>query len=82
VIALIVLLSITRVIKVDAEADALRILDRAAIAIVVLVAVGIVVSQVWFRLVPIEEFTSESFTIFSPFPFGNIAASVAPMSTP
>ncbi|QYG13265.1 hypothetical protein KY497_02550 [Microbacterium sp. PAMC22086] len=46
-----------------------------------LVAVAIVVSRVWFFLIPMEGFAPGSWTVFSPFPFGNIDVTTTPMTT-
>lgn len=81
-ISLIVLMALGRVIRADREATALQILDRAVIGIVVLVVVAILVSQVWFRLIPIQDFMSGSFSFFSPFPFGTIESSTPSFNAP
>lgn len=77
-IGLIVLLAIGRVMKAPDEFVALRILDRAAIAVGVLAVVAAVVSGVWLRIIPIEEFTGGSWSVFSPFPFGVINVEIMP----
>ncbi|KKX99782.1 hypothetical protein [Microbacterium sp. Ag1] len=79
-IAAIVLITLGRVMKASDERAALRALNRAAIGIAALVAVAIVVSHVWFFLIPMEGFTSGSWTVFSPFPFGNIDVTTTPMT--
>jgi hypothetical protein len=81
-IGLIVLFAINRVLRAGNERIALQVLDRAAIGIGVLVIVAVVVSQVWFHLIPITEFMSGSFSFFSPFPFGFIDSSTPPLSVP
>ncbi|MBP3977130.1 hypothetical protein [Microbacterium sp. BLY] len=43
--------------------------------------VAIIVSHVWFALIPLEQFTGDSWTVFSPFPFGAIDVEVTPMTT-
>lgn len=77
-IGLIVLLAIGRVMKAPDELVALRILDRAAIAVGALAVVAAVVSGVWLRMIPIEEFTGGSWSVFSPFPFGVINVEIMP----
>lgn len=77
-IGLIVLLAIGRVMKASDELAALRILDRATIAIGVLGVIAAVVSVVWFRMIPIQDFTGGSWTVFSPFPFGVITVEITP----
>ncbi|WP_223624025.1 hypothetical protein [Microbacterium sp. EST19A] len=81
-IALIILIAIGRVMKASDESTALRTLDRAALIVVALVIVAIVVSWVWLRLVPIEDFARGGGTIFSPFPFGFIDVDLVPMTGP
>lgn len=79
-IALIVLLAIGRVLRARDEPTALRTLDRAAIGVAGLVVVAVIVSVVWFRMIPLEGFSSESWSVFSPFPFGVISVDVTPMT--
>ncbi|WP_251050647.1 MULTISPECIES: hypothetical protein [unclassified Microbacterium] len=81
-IALIVLIAIGRVMKAPDELTALRILDRSAIAVAALVVVAIVVSQVWFQMIPLEAFNDGSWSLFSPFPSGNIDVEITPMTMP
>lgn len=81
-IALIVLVGIGRVTKAPNESAALRTLDRSAVAVGLLVAVAIVVSQVWLRLVPVEDFLAGSASVFNPFPFGFIDIEDALLPTP
>lgn len=80
-IAAIVLLALGKVMKAGDERGALKDLNRAAIGVGALVAVAIVVSHVWFFLIPMEGFTSGSWTVVSPFPFGNIDVTTTPMTT-
>lgn len=79
-IGLIVLLALGRVLKAVDEQTALRTLDRAAAGIGVLAVVAIVVSHVWFQLVPVQELMAGSWTVFSPFPFGTIDVTTDPMT--
>ncbi|KJL33101.1 hypothetical protein [Microbacterium oxydans] len=78
-LGLIVLLAIGRVMKASDELVALRILDRAAIAIVVLAVVAMAVSVVWFRMIPIQDFTGGSWSVFGLFPFGVVSVDITPM---
>lgn len=81
-IALIVLFALGRVTKaVDARA-ALRTMERAIQGAGLLVAIALVVSHVWFQLTPLEQFSSDSWTYFSPFPLGVIDVSTDPMTGP
>ncbi|WKT90697.1 hypothetical protein QYR02_07150 [Microbacterium maritypicum] len=79
-IAAIVLIALGRVMKASDEHGALKVLNRAAIGVGALVAVAIVISHVWFFLIPMEGFTSDSWTVVSPFPFGNIDVTTTPMT--
>ncbi|WP_303709666.1 MULTISPECIES: hypothetical protein [Microbacterium] len=80
-IAVIVLLSLGRVMKATGERAALRTLEWTLRGVGLLVVVAIVVSHVWFALIPIEQFTGDSWSVFSPFPFGTIDVEVTPMTT-
>jgi hypothetical protein len=81
-IALILLFALGRVMNASDESVAVRILDRSAAGVVVLVIVAIVVSQVWFRMIPLEGFMAGTASIFSPFPFGFIEVTNTPMPAP
>lgn len=79
-IAAIVLITLGRVMKASDERSALKTLNRASIGVAALVVLAIVVSLVWFFLIPMEEFTSGSWTVFSPFPFGAIDVTTTPLT--
>ncbi|WP_426622297.1 hypothetical protein [Microbacterium sp. As-52] len=79
-IAAIVLITLGRVMKASDERSALKTLNRASIGVAALVVLAIVVSLVWFFLIPMEEFTSGSWTVFSPFPFGTIDVTTTPLT--
>lgn len=81
-IAVIVLLALGRVMRAADEAAALRTLDRAAILVVAAVLLAAVISQVWFRMVPMETFDSDSWSLFSPFPFAIIDVDIEPIVEP
>jgi hypothetical protein len=78
-IAVIVLLALGRVMKASDEAAAFKTLNRASIGVVALVGLAIVVSHIWFFMIPMEGFSSGSWTVFSPFPFGNIDVTTTPL---
>lgn len=80
-IAVIVLLALGRVMKAADERAALRTLEWTLRGVGLLVVVAIIVSHVWFALIPLEQFTGDSWTVFSPFPFGAIDVEVTPMIT-
>ncbi|WP_375236589.1 hypothetical protein [Microbacterium schleiferi] len=59
---------------------ALRILDRATIVILAITAVSLVVSLVWFGLLPIRDWSPDSeWGFLFPFPFGAVDLSISPM---
>jgi len=70
-IAVIVLYAISRVLRTAVvAADALRILDRAAIVIAALTVVSLVIGYVWFAVMPIPDTTNPYLVVF-PFPFAS-----------
>lgn len=81
-IALIVLIAIGRVTKASDVRSALRTLERAIRGAGLLVAIALVVSHVWFQLTPLEHFSSESWSYFSPFPLGVIDIVIESMTGP
>ncbi|WP_017202923.1 hypothetical protein [Microbacterium algeriense] len=78
-IAAIVLLALGRVMKANDESAAVQTLDRAGLGMGVFVVVAIVVSHVWFSLIPMESFSAHSWSVVSPFPFGNIDVTTTPL---
>ncbi|MDQ0646567.1 hypothetical protein QFZ53_000763 [Microbacterium natoriense] len=81
-IALFVVLAIGRATNASTAMATRRSLNRSAFVVVGIVVFAIVVSQMWFQLVPIEGFASGGGSIFSPFPFGIIDVETTPMTTP
>lgn len=79
-IAVIVLLALGRVMKASDEAPALKTLNRASVGVGALIVVAIVVSHVWFFMIPMEGFSSDSWSVFSPFPFGVIDVTTTPLT--
>lgn len=59
--------------------SALRYLDRAAAAIVIITVASVVISQIWFALIPITEWDGTG-AFFYPFPFGSVEMDTQPMS--
>ncbi|MFS6530383.1 hypothetical protein V8Z69_10950 [Microbacterium aurugineum] len=57
-------------------------LERAIRGAGLLVAVALVVSHVWFQLIPLEQVSSGSWSVFSPFPLGVIDVVIEPMAGP
>ncbi|MBN6191203.1 hypothetical protein JQN58_30515 [Aneurinibacillus sp. BA2021] len=81
-LAAIFLIALGRVTKAADERAALRTLERAMYGAGVLVVIAVVVSQVWFQSIDLEQFTSGSWSVVSPFPLGIIDVSTTPMTTP
>ncbi|WP_291055377.1 hypothetical protein [Herbiconiux sp.] len=81
--AAIVVLALTRVLnRAQSEKDAVRIIDRSVVAVAVLAALGIVISQIWFGLIPTWDWTpTGSYSFVYPFPFGSVELSITPMTT-
>jgi hypothetical protein len=79
-LAAIVLTAITLVLRRAADSSsALRYLDRAAAAIAILAIASVVISQIWFALIPITDWDGAG-TFFYPFPFGSVELRTEPMS--
>ena len=78
-IAVIVLVAITRVLRTaDSEAAALRMLDRAAILLVVVTAIWLVVAHISFWMIPLDQWNGgEYFPL--PFTFGTVDVDVSPI---
>ncbi|KRC59203.1 hypothetical protein ASE14_15650 [Agromyces sp. Root81] len=78
-IAVIVLVAISRVLRTAAsEAAALRTLDRAAIMLVAVTATWLVITQVSFWLIPLDQWDGGEFFPI-PFTFGTIDVDISPM---
>jgi len=70
---IIVFVALGRIIDRNLDPfEASRVLARAGFVVKVTAAVAIVVAQVWFALVPMEDFALRGGAIISPFPFGSI----------
>ncbi|TFV84409.1 hypothetical protein E4V99_04935 [Microbacterium sp. dk485] len=70
--------ALTRVLRRAAdEPSALRILNRAAVAIPALAVTAIVVANVWFSVIPLFGI-DDSGTYIWPFPFGSVDFQVEP----
>jgi hypothetical protein len=81
VIALIVIGALTSALKkARTEADALRYLDSAAAVISVLIVVCIVVSQIWFWNLPVDEWDGGPANFIYPFPFGSVTTVITPQT--
>lgn len=79
-LAAIFLIALGRVTKAADERAALRTLERAMYGAGVLVAIALVVSHVWFQSIDLEQFTSGSWSVVSPFPLGVIDVSTEPLT--
>ncbi|WP_157962581.1 hypothetical protein [Homoserinimonas sp. OAct 916] len=60
---------------------ALRYLDRGAAAVVILAVASVIISQIWFGLIPISDWDGGG-TFLYPFPFGSVDLEITPMNTP
>lgn len=79
-LALVVFVAIGRVLRrAPTEAAALLILDRAALVAAAIGAVSLLISIVWFGLIPLESWNGGGTYIF-PFPFGSVDLTVTPAS--
>lgn len=81
-IAVITILAIRAVHRrASTVADAMRYLDRAAAGIVILAVASLIISYVWFSLIPIMDWHGGG-TFFFPFPFGAVDVDISPMPLP
>ena len=80
--SLVFIVALTLVIRrAQSVPAALRILDRATIMILAIAAVSLVVSLVWFGLLPIRDWSPDSeWGFLFPFPFGAFDLSISSMS--
>lgn len=79
-IAAIAFAAITMVLRRAADVpSALRYLDRASAAISILAVASVVISQIWFAMIPITDWDGTG-TFFYPFPFGSVELRTEPMS--
>ena len=80
-IAVIIFWALTRVLRVAVDAPAaIRIIDRAAAVISILAVASVVISQVWFALIPITDWDGTG-AFFYPFPFGAVDMQITPLQT-
>lgn len=81
-IAFIVIFAINKVLKKAPDVEAaVQILGRATAVIGILIAVSILIAQVWFALIPVTEWSSTgSYAFYYPFPFGSVDLAIAPMT--
>lgn len=79
-LAFVVFVAIGRVLRrARTEADALRILDRAALVGTAIAGASLVIGVVWFGLIPLESWNGSATYVF-PFPFASVEMSVTPAS--
>lgn len=76
-----VLLALGRVMRAAGERAALRTLEWMLRGVGLFGVVAVVVSHVWFALIPIDQFTGDSWAVFSPFPLGSIDVETSPTTT-
>lgn len=75
-IGILVPSAISRVLRnADTEAAAIRMLERAEVVIIAVVAASVVISHVWFWTIPIDSGTGFLF----PFPFGSVSLDISPI---
>ncbi|WP_193509645.1 hypothetical protein [Cryobacterium sp. BB736] len=80
-LALIVVWAIGAVLrKAHDEQEATRILERAVVIVNVVALGSVLISQVWFWLIPLDNWVGGR-TFFYPFPFGVIDLEISPMTT-
>jgi hypothetical protein len=77
--AVIVFFSLDRIInrKLDAVAAA-RVLRRAGYVALIVAAVAVIVSHLWFWAIPMDGFRVNGWNIISPFPFAVIELTTTP----
>lgn len=83
-IAFIVIFALNKVLKkVPDVGAALQILGRATAVVGILIAVSIVIAQVWFALIRVTEWSSSRpYAFYYPFPFGSVDMAIAPITAP
>jgi len=80
-LVVIVLWAITRVIRSGGnEAAAARYLNRAGVIVAVTAAGCVVVSVVWFGLIPITDWNGGNANYLFPFPFGSVSLDIRPLN--
>lgn len=81
-LGILVLATLGRVVRrAVTEDEALRMLDRAALAVVIVVVASAVIAHVWFAFIPITGFNSGGSNVFwYPFPFGSVSTEITPMA--
>lgn len=60
------------------ETAALRLIDRAALAVIIVAAASLFISQVWFGLLPVTSWDGTG-TFVYPFPFGSVEMTTSEM---
>lgn len=78
-IVMIVIGALTRALRASDHAEAIRLIDRAAATIWVVAAASVIVSQVWFALIPLDDYR-EGVLVY-PFPFGSVELTITPLRT-
>ena len=80
--AAVVFLAIGRVLgRADSEASAVLTLDRAAIGIVVIAVASVIISRVWFGMIPLDGIDGAGKYVW-PFPFASVDLQIGPMTGP
>jgi len=77
----IVIGALTFVLRRASDVPAgLRYLDRAAVTIVILAVASVAISQIWFAMIPINDWNGAG-TFLYPFPFGSVDLTITPIPT-
>lgn len=73
--------ALTRVLRrAQSEPDALRILSRAGLVLVAIALGSLAIAQIWFFLLPVEQFADGTGTLIYPFPFASVEFELEPLT--
>lgn len=79
ILAGIVLWALGRVLRrAESEASAVRIVDRASLAIIMVAGCSVLIAQIWFNLIPLHGIGGTGLYIW-PFPFGSVDYQTSPI---
>ena len=79
--AVVVIVAFNRVLaRATGDADAARILDRAALLVIAIGAASCVIGIAWFSLLPLQGWVDGA-PLYFPFPFASVTTDVSPMPT-
>lgn len=66
--------------RANDEESALQYLDRAELGIMILAVASLLISQIWFWMIPITDWNGSG-TFYFPFPFGAVGLITTPITT-